>query len=79
VWFDRQRDEQRRKQFRDIGTYTLIPMMMVVGPTLGYYLGHLAEKKWGHDPWFSAGGAVFGLLAAARQVYLILARGGKQR
>ncbi len=51
-------------------------MMMIVGPLLGYYLGHLAEGKWGHDPWPSFGGAVFGFVAAARQVWLILKRGG---
>jgi hypothetical protein len=77
--FKKERNEQRRKQFRDIGLYTAIPMMMIVGPTLGYFLGHLAEKKWGHEPWLSAGGAVFGLVAAARQIWLILKQGaGKQ-
>lgn len=77
--FNRQGNKQRRKQFRDIGIYTAIPMMMVVGPTLGYFLGRLAEKKWDHDPWPSVGGAVFGLLAAARQIYLILRKGGERR
>jgi len=41
---------------------------------LGYYLGRLAEKKWGLDPWLSFGGAMFGLAAAGRQIYLILTR-----
>lgn len=71
--------EKRAKQYRDIGIYTAIPMMMVVGPVLGYFLGRLAEKKWGHEPYFSGGGALVGLLAAARQVWLILQRGGGQR
>lgn len=69
-------DARRGKQLRDIGTYTAIPMMMVVGPAMGYYLGRLAERKWGHDPWLSTGGAVFGLVAAARQIWLLLKRGG---
>ena len=62
------------KQIRDIGNYTLRPTMMAVGPVLGYYLGRLAEKKWGLDPWLSFGGAMFGLAAAGRQIYLILTR-----
>ncbi len=70
----------RGKQFRDIGIYTAIPMMMVVGPALGYWLGHLAEERWGHAPWLSAGGALFGLVAAFRQIWLILKRqGGKAK
>ncbi len=76
--FDGDRDERRRKQFRDIGTYSAIPMMLVVGPALGYWLGHLAEKRWGHEPWFSAGGCIFGLVAAARQIWLLLKQGGKR-
>jgi hypothetical protein len=76
--FKGQRDSQRRKQFRDIGIYTAIPMMMVIGPALGYFLGHLAEKRWGHEPWLSAGGAFFGLAAAVRQIWLLLKQGGGQ-
>jgi uncharacterized protein YqgC (DUF456 family) len=71
--------EKRAKQYRDIGIYTAIPMMLVVGPVLGYFLGHLAEKRWGHEPYLSGGGALVGLLAAARQVWLILQRGGGKR
>ncbi len=71
--------EKRARQIRDIGIYTAIPMMMIVGPALGYYLGHLAERKWGHAPWFSGGGALLGLVAAARQIYMIIKRGGDRR
>ena len=73
--FKGKRDSQRGKQFREIGIFTAIPMMMIAGPLIGYFLGRLAEKKWGHDPWLSGGGAVFGFLSAARQVWLILKRG----
>ena len=64
--FEKDRDTQRRKQFREIGTYTAIPMMMIVGPALGYGLGYLAEQRWGHAPWFTVGGCIFGLAAAVR-------------
>lgn len=67
----------RGRQFRDIGIYTAIPMMMAIGPALGYWLGLQAEKKWGHEPWFSAFGALFGLAAAFRQIWIILKQAGK--
>jgi F0F1-type ATP synthase assembly protein I len=72
-------DKRKGKQYRDIGTYTLIPTMMVVGPVMGYLLGSLVEKKWGHDPWPTTIGALFGFLAAARQIWIILTRGSGKR
>lgn len=72
-------DDRRGRQIRDIGTYTVIPTMLVVGPTLGYFLGTLIEKRWGHAPWPSAGGAMFGLVAAGRQIWLLVTRDGRGR
>lgn len=72
-------EDRRGRQIRDIGAYTAIPMMLVVGPALGYFLGTLIEKKWGHAPWPSAGGAMFGLVAAGRQIWLLVTRDGRGR
>lgn len=63
----------RGKQVVDIGTYTLIPMLLLAGPAVGYGLGRLAEHWWGGSPWGVVIGVLFGLVAAFRQVYLILA------
>jgi len=62
------------KSAKDIGTYTLIPMMMLAGPAVGYILGMLAENQWGGAPWTSVGGLLFGLVAAFRQIFILLAR-----
>ncbi len=72
-------NERRGKQIRDIGIYTAIPTMLAVGPALGWLLGRLIEKRWGHDPWPSALGGVFGLLAAVRQIWLLVTRDGRDR
>ena len=77
--FKNRSPEQKRKMYRDIGMYTIIPTMMVVGPILGYLLGRLIEKKWGLAPWPSTGGAIFGLLAVVRQIWIILTRNGGER
>jgi F0F1-type ATP synthase assembly protein I len=62
------------ESMRKLGLYTTIPTMMVVGPVLGWLLGSWLEKRWGHDPWFSTGGAVLGTVAAFRQVIMVLQR-----
>jgi MFS family permease len=71
--------EQRGKLIRDIGTYTIIPIMMVVGPILGWWIGRQIETQWGGYPWPSVGGALFGLVAAVRQIFLILTQKGRRR
>ncbi len=78
---DRQDDKEARRgrQIRDIGSYTLIPMMMLVGPVLGFLIGKWVEKQWGYAPWPSTGGALFGLAAAVRQIYLILSQQNRNR
>ena len=63
---------KRGRQVRDIGIYTTIPTMLVVGPLLGYLLGLWAGKRWGNGNTFEALGTFMGLLAAARQIWLIL-------
>lgn len=66
--------QERGRQLRDVGIYTAIPMMLIAGPALGYFLGSLASGRWGHTPAFEAGGAMLGLAAAARQIWLLLSR-----
>lgn len=62
------------KSAKDIGAYTLIPFMMIAGPAVGYGLGWLVERKWGGAPWTGVIGLIFGLIAAFRQIFLLLAR-----
>lgn len=62
------------RRARDIGTYTLIPMLMLAGPAVGYVLGLLVQKYWGGEPWAVVVGLLVGLVAGFRQVFLLLAR-----
>ena len=62
------------KSVRDIGSYTLIPMMMVFGPVIGYLVGHWVENRFGGSPWVGVGGALFGLAAAVRQIVIMLSQ-----
>ena len=64
------------KTARDIGIYTLIPSLMVAGPVVGYALGRLVEHFLGGEPWGVAGGMLLGVVAAFRQVFLLLKRQG---
>ena len=63
---------------KEIGTYTLIPMLMLAGPIVGYVLGALIQNRWGGEPWGGVVGMLLGLVAGFRQVFLLLARFGKK-
>ncbi len=62
------------KQATDIGAYTLIPMMMLAGPIVGYGLGWLLEKQFGGAPWTGVVCLLMGVVAAFRQIFIILAK-----
>ena len=71
-------NEEAGRRARDIGAYTIIPMMLLAGPAIGYLLGLGAERVLGGKPWPSLAGMLWGLAAAFRQVYLILKNRGEQ-
>ena len=49
------------------GLLTAIPLVLLVGPALGYYLGTAIDTRWpGVAPWGIGAGIAFGLLSSAR-------------
>ena len=53
-------------RLQQAGLLTAIPIVLLVGPVLGYYLGTAADRRWNLAPWGMAVGIVLGLLASAR-------------
>lgn len=74
----RREDPADRRGLRDVGIYTTIPMMLLAGPALGYWIGLQAEKHWGHAPWWAVGGALFGLAASIWQVVKLIRQGSEE-
>jgi F0F1-type ATP synthase assembly protein I len=71
-------DEKTGKQARDVGTYTLIPSLMLAGPAVGYGLGWLAEKQWGGSPYVGVFGILLGVAASFHQVFLLLKKNSER-
>lgn len=72
-------DSAKGQQARDIGFYTIIPMMMIAGPLVGYLLGKGLENVFGGEPWPAVVGMLVGVVAGFRQVFLMLTRKGKRK
>ncbi len=52
--------------FAQAGLLTAIPIVLLVGPALGYYLGSAVDRRWTHAPWGMGLGILIGLLSSAR-------------
>ena len=53
-------------RLQQAGLLTTIPVVLLVGPALGYYLGSALDHRWPLAPWGMGVGIVLGLLASGR-------------
>ena len=52
---------------------TTIPMVLIVGPLLGYALGAWVDRRWpALAPWGSGMGVALGLIAGGRQAWQLI-------
>ncbi|UCB51507.1 MAG: AtpZ/AtpI family protein [Candidatus Zixiibacteriota bacterium] len=55
--------------YRQIGILTTIPMLMAVGPILGYYIGNFLDKTLDTAPYLMVVFIFFGFAASGKGVY----------
>lgn len=60
--------------FQQAGLLTSIPIVLLVGPALGYYVGSAIDRRWAVDPWGMTGGLVCGLAASLKVVIQLIRR-----
>ncbi len=51
---------------KQAGLLTAIPMVLLVGPVVGYYVGTAVDHHWSWSPAGLIGGIVLGFVASAR-------------
>ena len=62
----------RYSTYRQIGILTTIPMLMAVGPVLGYYIGNFLDKKLNTDPYLMVVFIFLGFVASGKGVYNLI-------
>jgi ATP synthase protein I len=60
--------------YRQIGILTTIPILLAVGPILGYYIGDFLDKKLSTTPYLMIVFIIFGFVAAGKGVYDLIKR-----
>ena len=53
-------------RMQQAGLLTAIPFVLLVGPSLGYYVGSVADRHWDAAPWGMGIGILLGLVSSAR-------------
>ncbi len=63
------RKQRPSKDLRQIGLLTAVPMLLLVGPLIGYFAGDWADRYFGTEPYLSVLGVILGLASAGIETY----------
>ena len=59
-------------QVKQIGALTAVPIILLAGPAVGFYIGGWFDRKFQIYPWGTAVFLVLGFLASGREVVRLL-------
>ena len=62
-------DNDKYSGYRQLAIATTIPVILVVAPLIGYYLGSWADGKFGTGKVFMIIGLGLGFAAAGKEIY----------
>jgi F0F1-type ATP synthase assembly protein I len=59
-------------QVKQLGVLTTIPIILLVGPLIGFFLGGWLDRKVQSYPWFTILFVALGFIASAREIIRLL-------
>ena len=59
-------------QVKQLGVLTTIPIILLVGPLIGFVLGGWLDRKFQIYPWFTIIVVTLGFIASGREVFRLL-------
>jgi ATP synthase protein I len=62
------------RQIRQLGLLGTIPIILAVGPVVGFFIGRWLDSKLGTEPFLLVLFLVFGFAASAKETYNIIKR-----
>jgi len=73
------RDEKNRYQgVRQAGLLSTVPILLVVAPLVGFFIGRFIDSRAGTDPIFTVVFLVLGFIAGARQIARVIKLANKE-
>ncbi len=71
-------EKNRYRLLRRLGLLTTIPVVLLAGPLIGFYIGDYIDKKLSTAPWFMLFFLLLGFIASIRQTITLLTRAGNK-
>ena len=65
-------------QVRDLGVLTTIPLILLVGPAIGFLTGGWIDRKAHTYPWFTIFFITLGFVASGREIVRLLKQISKE-
>jgi len=62
-----------------LGLLTAIPVVLVAGPIIGFFIGGYIDRKFGTTPWFTFFFLMIGFAASVRQIIQIINRASSNK
>lgn len=72
------RKNEKATSARQIGLLTAIPIMLAVGPLLGYLAGNWVDHKLNTEPVFTIVLLILGFIAAGKETYQLIRRASQE-
>lgn len=69
--------DKKSSQVRQIGLLGTIPILMAVGPLVGFFIGTWIDDWLDTKPWFTALFLILGFVAAGKEIYNIVRKVNK--
>jgi len=75
----KKKGKNRYSTYRQIGILTTIPMLLAVGPIIGYYIGDFLDRNLGTAPYLMVTFIFLGFAASGKGVYDLIKKAGQTR
>jgi ATP synthase protein I len=72
------KSDDKYSMYRQVGILTTIPIILAVGPILGYFIGNFLDEKLHTGPYLMIVFIFFGFVAAGRGVYNLIKRASEE-
>ena len=60
------------RNYRQLGLLGTIPILLAVGPAVGFFIGRWLDSILGTEPWLLILFLIFGFIASGKEVYRII-------